>query len=132
MARNKVILYDGPMDYLLNNPNGPTGRVLRKKGSYVLKAAKAQVGVRTGALKQSIHQRHLRDSRGQYVRIGSDKPYALAHHEGTRPHRITPNRAQALKFTARGAVIYAGVVNHPGTKANKYLTDNLHLIKLPT
>lgn len=127
----KVILYDGPMDFLLKNPNGPTGRMLKRRGGYVLRAAKQQVGVRTGALRSSIHMRHLRDSRGQYVKIGSNKNYALAHHEGTRPHIIRPDRAQALRFVSRGAIIFAGVVNHPGTKANKYLTDNLHLVRLP-
>lgn len=129
MAR--VILYKSQMDYLLDNPNGPTGRVLKRKGGYVLRAAKRQVGVNTGNLRRSIHMRHFRDSRGQYVRIGSNENYALAHHQGTRPHIIKPDRAQALRFVSRGAIIYAGVVRHPGTKANKYLTDNLHLIRLP-
>lgn len=127
----KVVLFDGPLDNLLNSPNGPVGRALKRKGRYVLMAAKRQVGVRTGALRASIHMRHLRDSRGQYVKIGSNLPYALAHHEGTRPHRITPDRAQALRFVQRGQIVFAHAVNHPGTKANKYLTDNLHLILLP-
>ena len=129
MAR--VILYDRQMDFLLKDPNGPVGRMLERRSGYVLRAAKGQVGVRTGALRQNIHMRHFRDSRGQYVKISAEKPYALAHHEGTRPHRITPNRAQTLRFMRRGAIVFAGAVNHPGTKANKFLTDNLHLVKLP-
>lgn len=129
MAR--VIFYDRAMDRLLDDPNGPTGRVLKRKGGYVLKAAKRQVGVRTGALRSSIHMRHLRDTRGQYVKIGSSLRYAKAHHEGTRPHVITPDRAQTLKFVSRGTLVFAHAVNHPGTKANKYLSDNLYLIRLP-
>lgn len=129
MAR--VTLFSGPMDLLLKDPNGPTGRMLKRRGGYVLAAAKRQVGVRTGALRQSIHMRHLRDSRGQYVKIGSEKNYALAHHEGTRPHRIVPDRAQVLKFQTRGQLMYRNSVMHPGTKANKFLTDNLGLVRLP-
>jgi hypothetical protein len=117
------------MDFLLKSPAGPVGRYLARKGRLVLFAAKAQVGVRTGALRASLHMRHLRDSRGQFVRIGSPLDYALAHHEGTRPHRITPNRAQVLRFTRGSAVVYAHSVMHPGTKPNRYLTNNLRLVK---
>lgn len=91
-------------------------------------AAKAQVGVRTGALRASIHMRHLRDSRSQYVKIGSKKKYAYMHHEGTKPHLITPNRAHVLRFVSRGRLVYAHAVRHPGTKANKFLSDNLRLV----
>jgi hypothetical protein len=51
--------------------------------------------------------------------------YALAHHEGTAPHVIRPKSGKMLRFVSRGQVVYAHVVNHPGTKANKYLADAL-------
>lgn len=117
------------MDFLLKSPAGPVGRYLARKGRLVLAAAKAQVGVRSGALRASLHMRHLRDSRGQFVRIGSPLDYALAHHEGTRPHLITPNRAQVLRFTRGTTVVYAHSVMHPGTKPNRYLTNNLRLVR---
>jgi len=117
------------MDFLLKNPAGPVGRYLARKGRLVLAAAKSQVGVRSGALRASLHMRHLRDSRGQFVRIGSPLDYALAHHEGTRPHLITPNRAQVLRFTKGTTVVYAHSVMHPGTKPNRYLTNNLRLVR---
>lgn len=124
-----VIIRKAELDYLLHNPSGPVGRHLAKKGRAVLVAARAQVGVRTGALRNSLHMRHLRDSRGQFVRIGSPLNYALAHHEGTKPHRITPDRAQVLRFVRGSTVVYAHSVMHPGTKPNRYLTDNLRLVK---
>lgn len=127
MAR--VIFYPGQMDRLLKHPDGPVGKDLKRRGRLVLAAAKAQVGVRTGALRASIHMRHLRDARGQYVKIGSTRKYALMHHEGTKPHLITPNRAHVLKFVSRGKMVYAHAVRHPGTKANKFLSDNLKLVK---
>ena len=114
---------------MLNNPSGDVGRYLAKKGRIVQAAARSQVGVRTGALRASIHMRHLRDSRGQYVKIGSALNYALLHHEGSKPHLIVPKRATVLKFATRGRMVYAHAVMHPGTKANRYLTDNLKLVK---
>ena len=125
---SRVILYENKMVELLESPRGAVGKDLARRGRLVRAAAKKQVGVRTGALRSSIHMRHLVDSRGQYVQIGSDLSYALMHHEGTRPHLILPNRSPVLVFTKRGKLILAHSVNHPGTKANKYLTDNLGLI----
>lgn len=126
MAR--VYFYPGALERLLNHPDGPVGKHLARKGRLIQAAAKRQVGVRTGALRASIHMRHLRDARGQYVKVGSNKRYALLHHEGSRPHMIFPQRAQVLRFVTRGRLVFAHAVRHPGTKANKYLTDNLRLI----
>jgi hypothetical protein len=124
-----VVIRKAELNFLLDSPSGDVGRYLARKASMVKVAAMAQVGVRTGALRASIHMRHLRDTRGQFVRIGSPLNYALAHHEGTKPHRITPNRAQVLRFVRGSTVVYAHSVMHPGTKPNKFLTDNLSLIR---
>jgi hypothetical protein len=62
--------------------------------------------------------------------VGSSHPIALIHHEGTKPHEIIPRRAAVLAFPAAWAengVAFAMIVFHPGTKPNRYLTDNLHL-----
>lgn len=124
-----VVIRKAELDFMLNNPLGDVGRYLAKKGRMVQAAAKAQVGVRTGALRASIHMRHLRDSRGQYLKIGSELNYALLHHEGSKPHLIVAKRATVLRFVNRGRVVYAHSVMHPGTKANRYLTNNLKLVK---
>jgi len=124
-----VVIRRAELDFMLNNPSGDVGRYLAKKGRIVQAAARAQVGVRTGALRASIHMRHLRDSRGQFIKVGSSLNYALLHHEGSKPHIIVPDRATILKFATRGRVVYAHAVRHPGTKANRYLTDNLKLVK---
>lgn len=129
MSNIRLTIYDAALNKMLKSPDGDVGKYLRKKGKLIEAAAKRQVGVRTGALRSSIHMRHGRDVRGQYVMVGSKLPYAKMHHEGTQPHMIFPNKASLLKFTKRGQVIYAHAVAHPGTKANKYLTDNLKLVK---
>jgi hypothetical protein len=92
--------------------------------------AKQQVGFKTGKLRQSINMVHLRDGLSQYLKIGSNVEYALAHHEGTRPHIITPNDANILRFSAGGRVIYTHKVNHPGTRPNKYLSDQLPMVRI--
>ena len=127
MAR--VVFREQAMDRLLKSPSGEVGRYLKKKGFLVLAAARRQVGVETGALRASLHMRHLRDTRGQYLKIGSPLPYARAHHEGTRPHLIRPRDAKMLRFVTRGQVVFTHLVRHPGTKPNRYLTDNLRKIK---
>lgn len=126
----KFVPNTGVFDFVLNNPAGMVGRHLANRGRSIVVAAKAQVGVNTGRLKASIHMRHSRDLRGQYVKIGSNLNYARIHHEGTKPHLIVANRAQVLRFTAGGRVVYTRAVKHPGTRPNKYLTDNLYIAVL--
>jgi hypothetical protein len=125
----KVIWRELAVDRYFNQPSGEIGRHLDKKGKLILAAAKAQVGVRTGMLRASLHMRHFRDPRGQYVRIGSRVPYAREHHEGTKPRLITPTKRKTLRFFSKGAVFHTKMVKHPGTKPNRYLTDNLKLVK---
>lgn len=128
-GRVKIIFRKAEVDRLLNSPTGEVGRHLSARGSLIVAAAKAQVGVQTGKLKASISMKHSRNAFGQQIKIGSPVKYALAHHEGTRPHVITPNRREFLRFSSRGRIVYARAVMHPGTKPNKYLTDNLYLIR---
>ena len=124
----KVVIRKAELDFVLNNPEGMVGRYLAKKGKELQALAKAQVGVRTGSLRASIHMRHMRDSRGQYVMVGSRLNYALMHHEGTKPHLIVANNAKVLRFVKGSSIVYAHSVMHPGTKANRYLSDNLRKV----
>jgi hypothetical protein len=126
---NTIIFRKVELDVMLNEPRGLVGRHLATRGAMIVAAAKRQVGVKTGALRASIHMRHTRRGAGQAIQVGSPLKYALAHHEGTRPHIIVPNRARVLRFSAGGRVVYTHAVRHPGTRANKYLTDNLYLIR---
>ena len=121
----KVIYYPEALNRLLKHQDGAVGQYLKRKGNEILISARSKVGVRTGALRASLHMRHMRDPRGQQIWIGSKLNYALAHHEGTKPHVITPKSGKMLRFVSRGQVVYAHSVNHPRTKANKYLADAL-------
>lgn len=118
------------LDYMLNNPQGDVGKYLTKRGRWIVAAAQRQVGVDTGQLRNSIHLRKNRDSRGQVMEVVATAPHALMHHEGTRPHVITPNESPVLRFSSGSRIIYTRHVNHPGTRPNRYLSDQLWMVKI--
>jgi hypothetical protein len=109
--------------------NGIVGKDLSRRATLVQLAAKAQVGVRTGMLKRDITKNWTNGVGGDLaIRVGSTRRYAEWHHEGTRPHVIRPKNAKVLRWTNKqGKSVFARVVHHPGTKPNRFLTDNLHL-----
>jgi hypothetical protein len=124
-------IYDDVLDHVLNAPDGEVGKHLYGVGLKIIAAAKAQVGVDTTQLRESIHMIHRRAGVGQELWIGSDVAHAYMHHEGTPPHRISPRADhQFLRFSNGGRVIYAREVMHPGTQPNRYLSDNLVLVRV--
>jgi hypothetical protein len=128
MSRVRVRIYENRLDKLINDPDGSVGKYLSDKGDQIRFIARSRVGIRTGNLKATIHKRHLRDPRGQYMLIGNDAPYAYYHHEGTRPRTISPVTGKTLRFVSRGQVVFAHEVMHKGNKANKYLLDALEQV----
>ena len=88
---------------------------------------------RTGALRRSIGMRITRepngDTRGE-VYVGAS--YAKFVHDGTRPHRIESRRpGGVLRFPGSGGVrgvVFATYANHPGTRANPFLTRALESV----
>lgn len=117
-------------DRLRYSADGIVGRDMDRRGDYVATMARAQVGVRTGNLRSTIQHKTYGSVDGPYSVVsagGPRAPYALMHHEGTRPHQIVPRAKRGmLKFTVGGRTVYATRVMHPGTRANKYLTDHLN------
>lgn len=110
---------------MTQNPNGMIGSYFHDRGRLLENLAKRQVGVRTGDLRRAIHSTISTQSYGFLVRVGAENPIAYLHHEGTKPHYIFPKTAKTLRFNHRGKIVYAKVVRHPGTKPNRYLSDNL-------
>lgn len=101
-------------------------KYLERRNKIALLRAKKQVGFQTGALQRNIRAYHLGNAMGQFAGLIADKPYALAHHEGTRPHIIKPKEAGGVLVFSKGSrVIRTREVRHPGTKPNKYLSDQL-------
>ena len=122
-----IVVYNPQLTYMLKGQGGLVDRDMRRRAIVVQGAARASVGVRTGVLKASIHTRRTLRATGFQYEVGSAVKYALTHHEGAAPHIIIANRAQTLRFTSGGRVVYARTVAHPGTRANRYLKDNLYL-----
>lgn len=95
---------------------------LREASRQVVNRAKVLCPVDTGRLRASIRAEPPRifSLRGS-VTVGSDLEYAAMVHDGTRPHRIRPKTKQALRFVVGGQVVFARVVNHPGTRGKPFL-----------
>ena len=126
----QVIIYDVKLKAYLNTPAGHLWQELEQRGRAAYAAAKQDVGVKTGRLRSSIYFRHVGHARGQHIQIGSDVPYAYAHHQGTRPHEIRskPGGPDLLKFPKKGGsgFTYIRYVRHPGTRGNPFLSRQLH------
>ena len=94
--------------------------------------AQARVPRKTGHLQRSIRPGPVY---ADYAIVEAKTPYAAAVEFGSKPHVIRPKNRKALAWTASGAgrrlsgrarvnagaFIFAGLVNHPGTKAKPYL-----------
>jgi len=58
--------------------------------------------------------------------VGADAPHAAAIEVGSRAHVIRARNAKMLRFTGRdGRLHFRKQVNHPGTKAYRYLAGSL-------
>lgn len=117
--------FEGAWNREFRTPGGMVGQYLDNRGKALVRLAKGQVGVDTGALKRSIDHNVSVNRGGLIVKVTAHNKKALMHHQGTRPHVISARRAQALRFKWHGRIVYARSVNHPGTRPNRYLTDNL-------
>ena len=107
---------------------GMVGKDIKNRSAILTLLAKIQVGKKTGQLSTSISYTISSDPRGVVGTIGSDNSIAYLHHEGTKPHIIVPRFKKTLRFVSGGKIVYAKLVHHPGTKPNRYLTDNLNKV----
>lgn len=104
---------------------GLVGSDLNDRGRTLASLARTQVGKKSFRLVRSINSTLGFKSGELEVTVGSSVDYALLHHEGTKAHEIRARRAKRLRFVQNGVVRYAVAVHHPGTRPNRYLTDNL-------
>lgn len=120
----KVVFYEPKMHEFLNSARSGDTKDLWKYIDLRMRAAvfgaKAQVGVKTGALRSSIRGYHLGNAKGQYAGVIATRPYALLHHNGTRPHKM-----EIIRRSGRSSVMVAKTIMHPGTKPNPYLFNQL-------
>lgn len=113
------------LSYVLRHPNGPTGQYITNRTGQLYMLARFQVGKKTYDLYNSLTFDVISGAGGLVGTVTANDKKAIMHHNGTRPHLIYPNKAKTLRFSSRGRIVYAKVVRHPGTKPNRFLTDNL-------
>jgi hypothetical protein len=120
-----LVIYKPVLTFELVNRRGMTGRYLHRVAKKIVVDAKSQVGVKTGKLQRSIQITHIPLTTGASVHIGSKVKYAYLHHEGSKPHIITPKGPDVLRFRSKGVLVHTRLVRHPGTKPNRFLSDQL-------
>lgn len=102
---------------------GASRSELGQVGPRTLNRARILCPVDTGRLRASLRGRLTRTwtLRPQYV-IDTNVEYASFVHDGTAPHQIRQRPGgPVLRFMVGGRVVYARVVNHPGTAAKPFL-----------
>lgn len=80
---------------------------------------------RFGALDRSVIARQTGPAQAEIRLDSAIAPYAVYVHEGTRAHVIEPVKRKALWFETRGGTFrFARGVEHPGTKADRFLYES--------
>jgi hypothetical protein len=137
-----VRLDNRALQQVLSGSQGPVARHLIERSEAVRQEAKRRVGYDTTPGRDTSEP-HLRDvivkrfvsAAGSFAVLvgvwGKQAQRALWHHEGTGPHEIRPRNATVLRFRPKGsaAFVFARIVHHPGTRANKFLTDAVNAIR---
>jgi hypothetical protein len=99
-------------------------RAVREIAVEIEREAKRIVPVRTGYTRSTIRAQNPRVT-GMALRANVTAGGAAVFlQKGTRPHLIVPRRAKVLHFywDKVGREVFLPRVNHPGTRANPFLT----------
>ncbi len=111
------------VDRMLNSPTGTVGKDCQQRADRT--AARARQFA-PGSMSERIPPPRVERTAG-----GPSAEIAVRHHavgyviNGTRPHQIRPRTRQALRFTVGGRVVFAKIVNHPGTKPDDFMNKAL-------
>lgn len=84
--------------------------------------AKVLAPVDTGRLRNSIKIRRKLTLRGPGWQVYTNVEYAPMVETGTRPHVIRAKNKKALRFRVGGQTVIVAKVNHPGTRAQPFLS----------
>lgn len=138
MSAVKVTLDGARIAAEMRSPTGPLARHLLTRAEEFKQMARKQINDKSGCLSGSIVKRFEETPTGIRIRVIADtspcsrnhESYALAVHEGTKEHVIEGNPLLAFPWDngPEGAGMYFfASVKHPGTKPNRFFTDNLHI-----
>jgi hypothetical protein len=110
------------LERLLRLPGGLVERNIQRRMRRVEARARQ---LAPGTMSSQITSRITRERNEVTGYVISNHPATIYVVSGTRPHIIRPVRAQALRFTVGGRVVFAKIVYHPGTRANNFLLEAL-------
>jgi hypothetical protein len=98
--------------------------VLRGQGRRFVQLAKDEAPKRTGEFARSITFKTFQKGDTDEVNIYTPQPLGKWITKGTKPHVIAARRAAFLRFywPKVGKVVFFKRVNHPGTKANPFMS----------
>lgn len=93
----------------------------RRSTDYLADVYQREIPKRTGRTAGTIQSVVEPRPGGATGYVGTDDEIARFLEYGTRPHRIQPRNAKALKFEVGSKTVFAKYVNHPGTSAYESL-----------
>src|SRR5690606_9664685 len=111
------------VDRMLNSPTGMVGRNCQQRADRT--AARARQFA-PGSMSERIAPPVVRGGPG-----GPSADITVRHPavgygiSGTRPPQIRPRTRHALPLPLRGRVVFAKLVNHPGSQPNDFLNKSL-------
>jgi hypothetical protein len=111
------------VDRMLNSPTGMVGRDCQQRADRTATAARQFA---PGSMSERIPQPQVERSASgpsATIRVHHDAVGYVIN--GTAPHQIRPRTRQALRFTVGGRIVFAKLVNHPGTQADDFLNKAL-------
>jgi hypothetical protein len=130
--RTRITIYDQQLNLFLNTPayagEDNLWKYIDRRLNRTIIRAKRSVGVRSGALRDSIYSTHTGSPTGQRGAVIAPLSYALAHHRGTKPHIIKASSAPKLVFMSGSRLIRTPIVKHPGTRPNRFLSKHLDVL----
>jgi hypothetical protein len=116
----RIEIRAGGVNELLLAPDSPVMKELIRKARRVQRNARRMAPGKMGRQVRAVVV-------GRHVRVESTHEATMYVIKGTRPHQIRPRTRQVLRFTTKRGVVFARVVNHPGTKKNDFLTKALRM-----
>jgi len=127
MADDITVVLDHAAIDLFKSWNGPLGHSVNRLAQETAFRARLIGNKRTGRMVGNIEIKKGTWAKGIEFQVGTDVPYALYVHEGTKPHEIKAKNAPFLVFfwPKVGKVVYFKRVWHPGTKPYKFLEKAL-------
>jgi hypothetical protein len=98
--------------------------MLKGQGRRFVSFAQDEAPKRTGVFASKIFYRTFSRGDVEELNVFTPQPLGKWITEGTRPHVIRVKRARFLRFywPKVGRVVYFKSVNHPGTKANPFMS----------